>query len=71
MSPSTRATLAAAVRRCSAGVAVGIVALAGVSGCSVINKVNSIRHTLQSNKAAIDSLTQGLKNSKATPFEVS
>lgn len=45
-------------------------ALLLVSGCSVINTVNSVRHAVEGNKATIQAFTAGLKNSQAMPFEV-
>jgi len=39
------------------------------SGCSVVNKINSIRHTLDQNRATIQAFTKDLKNAKAVPFQ--
>ena len=43
---------------------------AGSAGCSVVNKINSIRHTVDSNRATIKTFTESLKNTKAIPFQV-
>jgi hypothetical protein len=43
---------------------------AGSAGCSVVNKINSIRHTVDSNRATIKAFTDGLKNTTAVPFQV-
>src|SRR5258708_27210213 len=47
-----------------------IVLSAASAGCSVVNKINSIRHTVDKNRATITAFTQGLQNSKAVPFQV-
>lgn len=69
------------LRRAGAGVrrrdtariaaAVGAVVLvgAGSAGCSVVHKIDSIRHTVDSNRATIKAFTDGLKSSKAVPFQ--
>jgi hypothetical protein len=46
-------------------VAVGALA----TGCSVVNKVKQAVHTVEGNKATIDSFTQNLQSTKDTPFE--
>ena len=46
-------------------VAVGALA----TGCSVVNKVKQAVHTVEGNKATIDSFTQHLQASAAMPFE--
>jgi hypothetical protein len=43
---------------------------AGTAGCSVVNKINSIRHAVDSNRATIKAFTDGLKNTTAVPFQV-
>ena len=40
------------------------------AGCSVISKINNIRHTIDQNRATIRAFSQGLQNAKATPFQV-
>jgi hypothetical protein len=47
-----------------------IVLSAASAGCSVVNKINNIRHTVDKNRATITAFTQGLQNSKAVPFQV-
>jgi hypothetical protein len=69
MFPSIRSDLAGAARRGSAGIAVALL-VAGLGGCSIISKVNNIRHVVEGNKSTIDHFTAGLKNTKATPFQV-
>ncbi len=46
-------------------VAVGVVA----TGCSAVSKVKQDVHTVEANKATVDSFTQNLQSSKDTPFE--
>ena len=46
-------------------VAVGALA----TGCSVVSKVKQAVHTVEGNKATIDSFTQNLQSTKDTPFE--
>ena len=46
-------------------VAVGALA----TGCSVVNKVKQTVHTMQDNRATIDSFTQNLQSAGNTPFE--
>jgi hypothetical protein len=43
---------------------------AASAGCSVVKKFDKIRHTVEGNRATIKAFTDGLKNSKALPFEV-
>jgi hypothetical protein len=45
-----------------------IVLSAASAGCSVVNKINSLRHTVDKNRATITAFTQGL-NAKAVPFQ--
>ncbi len=40
-----------------------------VTGCSVVNKVKQAVHTVEGNKATIDSFTQNLQSTNDTPFE--
>jgi hypothetical protein len=40
------------------------------TGCSVVNKINNIRHTVDKNRATIRAFTKDLQNSKAVPFQV-
>lgn len=42
----------------------------GSAGCSVVRKINSIRHTVDGNRATIKAFTEGLKNTTARPFQV-
>jgi hypothetical protein len=46
-------------------VAVGVVA----TSCSVVSKVRHDVHTIEGNKATIDSFTQNLQSNTSTPFE--
>jgi hypothetical protein len=57
------------VRRGSAGIAVAALVGFGSAGCGVVNKLNNIRHSIGANKQIVQSFTQGLKASKAVPFE--
>lgn len=43
---------------------------AASAGCSVVNKINSVRQTVNKNRATITAFTQGLQNSNAVPFQV-
>ncbi len=45
--------------------------LLGSAGCSVINKINSLRKGIDANRKVIQTFTQGLKNNKAMPFQAS
>lgn len=49
-------------------IAVAALLIAGLSGCGIVNKINNVRHAVDSNRAAIKAFTQGLKSSAATPF---
>lgn len=53
--------------------AAGVAAvLAGASaGCSVVQKIDKVRHTIEGNRATIKAFTDGLDNAKAVPFQVS
>jgi hypothetical protein len=42
---------------------------AASAGCSVVSKIDKIRHTVEGNRATIKAFTDGLKNSKAVPFQ--
>lgn len=64
----SRAT--ATARRRYAVAALAVLAVAGLSGCGVISKINNIRHAVDGNRTIIKQFTQGLKNTKATPFQV-
>src|SRR5271167_219734 len=46
-------------------VAVGVLA----TGCSALSKVKQAVHTVEGNKATIDSFTQNLQSTKDTAFE--
>lgn len=76
-SARSRSTSAAPGRRAGAAAgrsgAVALVAAAlllGSAGCSVLNKINSIRKGIDANRKVIQTFTQGLKNTKAMPFQV-
>ncbi len=62
-------TAGAPRRRSSALVALLVcVGLVG-TGCSAVNKVRSAVHTVEGNRATIDSFTQNLQSTSATPFQ--
>jgi hypothetical protein len=48
--------------------AVAALLIAGLAGCGVVQKINNVRHAVDSNRAAIKAFTQGLKSGEATPF---
>ena len=52
--------------------AASLMALLGAAsaGCSVVQKFDKIRHTVQGNRATIKAFTDGLKNTEALPFQV-
>jgi hypothetical protein len=60
-------------RRGSARIAAaaGAIILIGVgsAGCSVVNKINNIRHTVNGNRATIKAFTESLKSNKSIPFQ--
>jgi outer membrane murein-binding lipoprotein Lpp len=41
---------------------------AGLAGCGIVAKINHVRHAVDTNRAAIQSLAQGLKSGEATAF---
>lgn len=49
-------------------IAVAALLIAALSGCGVVDKINNVRHAVDSNRAAIKAFTQGLKSGAATPF---
>ena len=73
MSADFRRAVTVAGRRGSVRIAAaaGVIVLigAGSAGCSVVNKINSIRHTVDGNRATIKAFTESLKKSKAIPFQ--
>ena len=48
--------------------AVAAALIAALAGCGVVQKINDVRHAVDSNRAAIKAFTQGLKSGEATPF---
>jgi len=53
-----------------AAAACAFVLLSGAaSGCGVVNKINNIRHTIDKNRATIQTFTDGLKNASSVPFQ--
>ncbi len=42
--------------------------IAGLAGCGIVQKINNVRHAVDTNRAAIKAFTQGLKSGEATPF---
>jgi hypothetical protein len=53
------------------GCLMALLAVVGVvaTGCSVVNKVKQDVHTVEGNKATINSFTQNLQSTTTTPFE--
>jgi hypothetical protein len=47
-----------------------ILAGAAAAGCSVVNKINHIKHAVDNNRAAIKAFTTDLKNAKTKPVQV-
>jgi hypothetical protein len=60
------------VRACRLVALASALLLAGsaAAGCSVVNKINHIRHTVNSNRTVIKGFTTALKDAKAKPFQV-
>ena len=58
-------------RRYSAGFsALALIVLgAGLTGCSIVRKVNNVVHTIEGNKATIDSFTTKLQSAQPPNFE--
>ena len=50
----------------------GVIALlgAGSAGCSVVKKLDNVRHAVDSNRATIKAFTNGLHSAGAVPFQV-
>ena len=73
MSAVSRRALVVAGRRGTVRIAAAAGAIvligAGSAGCSVVQKINNIRHAVNSNRATIKTFTESLQNSKATPFQ--
>jgi hypothetical protein len=73
MSADFSRAVTAVSRRGSARIAAAAGAIvligAGSAGCSVVQKINNIRHTVDSNRATIKTFSESLKNSKAIPFQ--
>ena len=42
--------------------------IAGLAGCGVVQKINDVRHAVDTNQAAIKSFTSGLRSGEATSF---
>jgi hypothetical protein len=59
---ATRARMPACVLAAAALVAV-------MSGCSVVQTVNKVRHDVDSNRSTIKTFTSGLKSAETTPFQ--
>lgn len=71
MPASPSRTTAAMARRRYCVLALAVLAAVGLTGCGVISKINNIRHAVEGNRTIIKQFTQGLKNTKAMPFQVS
>jgi hypothetical protein len=73
MSADFRRAITVVSRRGTVRIAavVGAIVLigAGSAGCSVVQKINNIRHTVDGNRATIKAFTESLKNSKTIPFQ--
>lgn len=69
MSARNRRAAVTASLRGSAGIAAAALVLTGSTGCSVVQKLNNIRHAVDANKKVIETFAQGLRNGKAVPFE--
>jgi hypothetical protein len=54
-------------RTCAAFAAA--LAVAGLSGCTVLSKVGHISHEVQRNRAVVNAFTKGLRKTKTMPFE--
>ncbi len=54
-------------RLAAAAIVAGVAVL--VSGCSVVSKVDNAVHTVEGNRATIDSFTQKLQSNQSTAFE--
>lgn len=48
--------------------AVAVLLIAGLAGCGVVQKINNVRHAVNTNRSAIKAFTAGLKSGEATPF---
>ena len=57
--------------RIAAAASLAAVLGAASAGCSVAKQFDKIRHTIEGNRATIKTFTDGLKNTKAVPFQVS
>lgn len=44
------------------------VLIAGLTGCGIVQKINNVRHAVDTNRSAIKAFTQGLKSGEATSF---
>ncbi len=67
---SARLSMAAASRIAAAA---GVVAVLGAAsaGCSVVQKIDKIKHTVDGNRATIRAFTSGLKDTASAPLQVS
>ena len=48
--------------------AVAALLMAGLAGCGVVQKINSVTHAVDANRAAIKAFTQGLRSGEAQAF---
>jgi len=46
-----------------------VVGAVGLTGCSIVNKVKTVAHDVEGNKATIDSFTTKIQSGEASPFE--
>ncbi|MGI9008748.1 MAG: hypothetical protein ACR2FU_21595 [Streptosporangiaceae bacterium] len=68
---SARAAIGPArAARLAAAASALVLAGTAAAGCSVVNKINHIRHSVDANRATIKTFTADLKDAKAKPFEV-
>jgi hypothetical protein len=71
--PDRLVTVAASpgpARRLTALASMLVLAGTAAAGCSVVNKINHVRHAIDRNRATIRSFTAGLKDDKSKPFQV-
>ncbi len=64
--------IAARPSRARIAAAASVLAVLGAAsaGCSVVQKIDKIKHTVEGNGATIKAFTDGLQNTEAVPFQV-
>jgi len=53
----------------AAWLAAALLLVGALSGCSALHTINKVRHAVDANRQIVNTFTQGLKSSKATPFQ--